>query len=114
MNGAAVEIFECFGGRCTVRVTDRDASGVDRAARQAQLTLLGAHRLLSRFDPDSELSRLNRDPRRAVPAWSTRRWSVRSRRPDTPSRATSTAATSAGRLHRPIRPRRTRGPTGAR
>ncbi|HEX4751740.1 MAG TPA: FAD:protein FMN transferase [Solirubrobacterales bacterium] len=68
MNGAAVETFECFGGRCTVRVTDRDASGVDRAARQAQLTLLGAHRLLSRFDPDSELSRLNRDPRRAVPA----------------------------------------------
>jgi thiamine biosynthesis lipoprotein len=68
MNGTAVETFECFGGRCTVRVTDRDASGVDRAARQAHLTLLGAHRLLSRFDPDSELSRLNRDPRRAVPA----------------------------------------------
>jgi thiamine biosynthesis lipoprotein len=68
MNGIAVETFECFGGRCTVRVIDRHASGVDRAARRAHLTLLGAHRLLSRFDPDSELSRLNRDPRRAVPA----------------------------------------------
>jgi thiamine biosynthesis lipoprotein len=68
MIGAAIETFECFGGTCSVRVTDRDALGVDRAARQAHLILLGAHRLLSRFDPDSELSRLNRDPRRAVPA----------------------------------------------
>jgi FAD:protein FMN transferase len=68
MNGVTTETFECFGGRCSVRIIDRNPTGVDGAARQARLTLLDAHRLLSRFDPDSELSRLNRDPRRAVPA----------------------------------------------
>jgi FAD:protein FMN transferase len=65
---AAVETFECFGGRCAVRVIDADATGAARAAQEARRTLLDAHRTLSRFDPDSELSRLNADPRRAVPA----------------------------------------------
>jgi FAD:protein FMN transferase len=68
MTGAVVETFECFGGRCTVRVIDTDAAGAAWAAQEARRTLLGAHRTLSRFDPDSELSRLNRDPRRVVPA----------------------------------------------
>ncbi len=65
---AAVETFECFGGRCAVRVLDADAAAASRAAREARRTLLDAHRRLSRFDRDSELSRLNRDPRRTVPA----------------------------------------------
>jgi thiamine biosynthesis lipoprotein len=64
----AVESFECFGGRCTVRVGDPCVAAAEEAARAARLTLSGAHRALSRFDPDSELSRLNRDPRRRVPA----------------------------------------------
>jgi thiamine biosynthesis lipoprotein len=60
--------FECFGGRCAVRVVDRDTDAALAAVRDARATLLGAHRTLSRFDPDSELSRLNRDPRSVVPA----------------------------------------------
>jgi thiamine biosynthesis lipoprotein len=64
----AVETFPCFGGRCAVRVAGGDE--VDRAAAvlEAKRILLAAHLALSRFDPDSELSRLNRDPREQVPA----------------------------------------------
>jgi thiamine biosynthesis lipoprotein len=65
---AAVEIFECFGGRCAVRVVDADTVEAARAVQEARRTLLDSHRTLSRFDPGSELSRLNRDPRRVVPA----------------------------------------------
>jgi thiamine biosynthesis lipoprotein len=67
MIGATTESFECFGGRCAVRVTDPDKPAAIAAAEGARHTLLEAHRTLSRFDPDSELSRLNRDPRRTVP-----------------------------------------------
>lgn len=60
--------FACFGGTCTVIVADAgrpvDAAA---AAAMAQDTLLAWHRRFSRFDPDSELTRLNRDPRRRVP-----------------------------------------------
>jgi thiamine biosynthesis lipoprotein len=65
---AALETFDCFGGRCAVRVLDGDAAAARWAAQEARRTLLDAHRRLSRFDPGSELSRLNRDPRRVVPA----------------------------------------------
>jgi thiamine biosynthesis lipoprotein len=68
MSREVVERFECFGGRCSVRVADRDGRAAARAAHNARLVLLDAHRTLSRFDPDSELSRLNRDPRSEVPA----------------------------------------------
>jgi len=68
MSHEAVESFECFGGRCAVRIGDPDGDTARRAARRARLTLLGAHRALSRFDPESELSRLNADPRAEVPA----------------------------------------------
>ncbi|HTR75538.1 MAG TPA: FAD:protein FMN transferase [Solirubrobacterales bacterium] len=68
MRGEAIETFECFGGRCQVRVADPHAEIAARAAREARLTLLDAHRTLSRFDAGSELSRLNRDRRREVPA----------------------------------------------
>jgi thiamine biosynthesis lipoprotein len=68
MSAEAVETFDCFGGRCAVRVGDPDEEAARRAVRRARETLLEAHRTLSRFDPDSELSRLNRDPRANVPA----------------------------------------------
>jgi thiamine biosynthesis lipoprotein len=67
MSREAVERFECFGGRCSVRVADRDGAAAARAANDARRALLDAHRTLSRFDPESELSRLNRDPRPTVP-----------------------------------------------
>jgi FAD:protein FMN transferase len=67
MIGETSESFECFGGRCAVRVTDPDQPAAQAAVEAARHTLLDAHRTLSRFDPDSELSRLNRDPRRTVP-----------------------------------------------
>ncbi len=68
MSAAAVERFECFGGRCAVRVGDPDEEAAARAARRARETLLEAHQALSRFDPESELARLNADPRAEVPA----------------------------------------------
>jgi thiamine biosynthesis lipoprotein len=57
--------FECFGGRVEVRA---GGPGAPTALRRARARLLDAHRRLSRFDPASELSRLNRDPRTEVPA----------------------------------------------
>jgi FAD:protein FMN transferase len=68
MSGEVVANFDCFGGRCAVRVFDPSAAVAAGAVRDARRTLLAAHRTLSRFDPRSELSRLNRDPRREVPA----------------------------------------------
>jgi thiamine biosynthesis lipoprotein len=68
MRAEVVEAFECFGGRCVVRVGDPRAEAATRAAHNGRRTLLDAHAALSRFDPESELSRLNRDPRPAVPA----------------------------------------------
>jgi thiamine biosynthesis lipoprotein len=65
LSGEAKLSFACFGGTVTVSV--RGGEGEASLAR-ARETLLDAHRRLSRFEPESELSRLNRDPRRAVPA----------------------------------------------
>ena len=67
MRQEVVERFECFGGRCAVRIVDDEPGAAARAAAEARRRLLAAHRALSRFDPDSELSRLNRDPRPTVP-----------------------------------------------
>lgn len=64
----AVEKFDCFGGRCSVRVTGEGGDEAAAAADEAKRLLLRSHLTLSRFDPESELSRLNRDPRREVPA----------------------------------------------
>ncbi|HVW45537.1 MAG TPA: FAD:protein FMN transferase [Solirubrobacterales bacterium] len=65
----ATETFPCFGGRCSVRVEGEGAEHDAAAAvADARRMLLIAHGILSRFDPDSELSRLNRDPRPEVPA----------------------------------------------
>ena len=66
VSGEARIEFDCFGGRVEVRAAGdgRDCGALEAARAR----LLDAHRRLSRFDPRSELSRLNRDPRRAVPA----------------------------------------------
>lgn len=65
-----MESFGCFGGRCTVRVADEEGAGREAATAvyEAKRVLLLSHLTFSRFDPESELSRLNRDPRREVPA----------------------------------------------
>jgi thiamine biosynthesis lipoprotein len=60
--------FECFGGLVGVSVLGPESMEPERAAAAAEAELLAAHRQLSRFLPDSELSRLNRDPRTRVPA----------------------------------------------
>ena len=60
--------FACFGGTASVHVRGEDAESGEAAAERARSLLLRAHDRLSRFDPDSELSRLNRDPRAEVPA----------------------------------------------
>ena len=65
MSTGARQSFACFGGTVTVSVR---GEGEEALLARARETLLDAHRRLSRFEPESELSRLNRDPRRAVPA----------------------------------------------
>jgi thiamine biosynthesis lipoprotein len=62
------ESFPCFGSSCTVLVT---GEGEQRTAAEAvalaKRLLLEWHLSFSRFEPESELSRLNRDPRATVP-----------------------------------------------
>lgn len=60
--------FECFGGLASVSVLGPASMAPEKAAKAAELRLLVAHRQLSRFLPESDLCRLNRDPRRKVPA----------------------------------------------
>jgi len=55
--------FRCFGSTCAVVVAGGDAAG---AARAARASLLEWHERFTRFDPGSELSALNADPRPAV------------------------------------------------
>jgi thiamine biosynthesis lipoprotein len=73
------ETFDCFGSRCTVIVADpagadlagravaNPADPAGRAVAVARRWLLEWHQQFSRFEPDSELSRLNRDERTVVP-----------------------------------------------
>jgi thiamine biosynthesis lipoprotein len=69
VSGEARRSFACFGGTVSVNVGGASFErGADDAAAEAAALLLDAHRRLSRFLPDSELSRLNRDPRETVPA----------------------------------------------
>src|SRR4051794_550168 len=60
--------FACFGGIASVHVRGSGEEQGRRLAERGRELLLDAHQRLSRFDPDSELSRLNRDPRTEVPA----------------------------------------------
>jgi FAD:protein FMN transferase len=63
----AIERFPCFGGRCEVLVTGSGPAGTPReAAVSVKRGLLAWHDQFSRFQPDSELSRMNRDPRETV------------------------------------------------
>jgi thiamine biosynthesis lipoprotein len=55
--------LELFGTQVRILVGPRD----QQAARQVERRLRRQHRLLTRFEPSSELSLLNADPRDAVP-----------------------------------------------
>ena len=68
MSREAVERFPCFGGTCEVRVAGEHGRA---AAVRARRRLLDWHDRFTRFTPDSELSRLNADPRDEVPAGET-------------------------------------------
>ncbi len=60
--------FPCFGSTCTVFVTgDGSLGGPDQAVAEAKRLLLSWHDRFTRFDPGSELSRLNDDPRDELP-----------------------------------------------
>lgn len=60
--------FTCLGGACTVVVGGvGPAGGSDAAVLSARDQLLEWHERFSRFQPSSELSSLNRDPRERVP-----------------------------------------------
>src|SRR5258708_7915307 len=62
------ETFPCFGTTCGAWVIGDSALGDARAAvATVRRRLLAWHRQFSRFEPDSELCRLNRDPRTRVP-----------------------------------------------
>jgi thiamine biosynthesis lipoprotein len=60
--------FECFGGTATIHVRAASTAAGEKAVDLAQTRLLDAHRRLSRFSDESELTRLNDDPRWEVPA----------------------------------------------
>jgi len=69
VRGEAIITFDCFGGECTVAIAGAGPFGPAAAAVETvRATLLGWHQRFSRFRPDSELSRLNADPRTTVPA----------------------------------------------
>lgn len=64
----AVERFECFGGSCAVLVQGSGPGGsAAETAVLAKRRLLAWHDQFSRFQPASELSLLNGDPRQTVP-----------------------------------------------
>jgi len=63
-----VECFDCFGGTVTLSASGPSAAEVRTALGFARRLALDVHHQLTRYEPSSELSRLNADPRRAVPA----------------------------------------------
>lgn len=63
----AIATFACFGATCAAHVRGEGPLGTPRAAvAVAQERLLASHRRFTRFEPGSELSRLNADVRDAV------------------------------------------------
>ncbi len=63
----STETFACFGSTCNVVVSGAGPAGSSAdAARRTRQTMLQWHARFSRFDRDSELSRLNRSPRATV------------------------------------------------
>jgi thiamine biosynthesis lipoprotein len=68
VSGEVHRSFACFGGTAAVHVGGRSRGrGADDAAVDVEACLLEAHHRLSRFIPESELCRLNADPRDTVP-----------------------------------------------
>jgi thiamine biosynthesis lipoprotein len=64
----AIETFACFGGDVTVIVMGSGPAGSPgEAVAAVKRRMLEWHQQFSRFEPDSELSRLNADPRETVP-----------------------------------------------
>ncbi len=62
------DTFDCFGSRCSALVAgDGGERSAQDAVALAKRLLLAWHGQFSRFLPDSELSRLNDEDRRAVP-----------------------------------------------
>jgi thiamine biosynthesis lipoprotein len=70
VSGPAAEAkltFACFGSSCTVLVGGSGPAGTAReAVTRARRGLLAWHAQFSRFEPASELSRMNADPRATV------------------------------------------------
>jgi thiamine biosynthesis lipoprotein len=63
----AIEEFQCFGSTCAALVIGPGENGsAQEAASLARRTLLCWHERFSRFLPTSELSLVNRDPRREL------------------------------------------------
>ncbi len=60
------DAFACFGSRCTVIVADDRVTDARDAVARAHGRLLEWHAQFSRFQPDSELTRLNQAPEEAV------------------------------------------------
>jgi thiamine biosynthesis lipoprotein len=68
MSPEASATFDCFGSHCSVFVIgEGDAGSAELAVEWAREQLLEWHQMFTRFDPLSELSRLNADHRHAVP-----------------------------------------------
>jgi thiamine biosynthesis lipoprotein len=65
VNDELSERFDCFGSSCALLLSGGPSPR--EALAQARALLFDAHARLSRFDPASELSRLNDDPRGTVP-----------------------------------------------
>jgi len=63
------DTFACFGGECSVIVDDGPGGEPEAASAvaSAKRSLLEWHGRFTRFDPGSELSQLNADPRAQVP-----------------------------------------------
>jgi thiamine biosynthesis lipoprotein len=69
MSGAEIiEDFDCFGSRCSAVISGvGEVGSAQDAVAFVKRKLLAWHTRFSRFMPDSELSRLNRDQREIVP-----------------------------------------------
>ena len=65
--GEQTSRFPCFGATVSLRASG-NAEIVRLGLRRARAIAEEVHRRLTRFDPDSDLCRLNADPRELVPA----------------------------------------------
>jgi FAD:protein FMN transferase len=60
--------FPCFGSTCSVYVSGHGSlGGAERAVAEARRLLLSWHDRFTRFEPGSELTLLNEDPREELP-----------------------------------------------